>query len=295
MRALVFVAVGLFIVLDRDAAIDLAVLAVGLYVIYKGVEELLRLIAPRRGGGGATAAELAGRRRRRIALATAAAVFVGVTRDRAHGGVQQTAARPLPWARAATAAPSSATGRWPTSPCPPPTTRCRPPTSPGCFFPNQERGIPEQLDDGVRGLLIDTHYGFPANGGKVKTDLSDFTNSERKEYVEELRPEAVDAALRIRDRLVTGGDRSERQIYLCHRFCELGAIPLGKGLDEIRNFVVQHPDQVLVIVDEELREPEGLRGGGRGERPRRVRLQGPDHGLRRPPSARWSRAATAWS
>ena len=45
-RGAILVALGLLIVLNRDAAIELAVLAVGLYVLYKGVEELLRLIAP---------------------------------------------------------------------------------------------------------------------------------------------------------------------------------------------------------------------------------------------------------
>ena len=86
---------------------------------------------------------------------------------------------------------------------------------------------PTQLDDGVRGLLIDTHYGIPADGGAVKTDLGKLTSAERREYVEEIGQEAFDAALRIRDRLVTGGD-GQHQIYMCHRFCELGAVPLDR-------------------------------------------------------------------
>ena len=31
---------------------------------------------------------------------------------------------------------------------------------PGWFLPNQRYGIIRQLDDGIRGLLIDTHYGI---------------------------------------------------------------------------------------------------------------------------------------
>ena len=89
----------------------------------------------------------------------------------------------------------------------------------------------------------------------MKTDLGKFTGAERQEYVEELGQEAFDAALRIRDRLVTGGD-GEHQIYLCHRFCELGAVPLDKALGQIRDFVVSHPDQVLVIVNEDYVSPE---------------------------------------
>ena len=126
---------------------------------------------------------------------------------------------------------------------------------PDYLFASQDHRISQQLDDGVRGLLIDTHYGIPANGGAVKTDLGKFTSAERHEYVEEIGQEAFDAALRIRDRLVTGGD-GEHQIYLCHRFCELGAVPLDETLGQIRDFVVSHPDQVLVIVNEDYVSPE---------------------------------------
>ena len=256
VRALVLVAVGLFIVLDRNAAIDLAVLAVGLYVIYKGVEELLRLIAPA-AEPVPTAAQLAGRRRHRIAMATAAAAFAGVL------AIGLTVAFNNSSKAAAVGKGCNGSAKL----CDRPLADVALPAAhnamsaadvPGFFFPNQDRGIPQQLDDGVRGLLIDAHYGFPANGGKVKTDLGEFTDSERKEYAKELGPEAFDAALRIRDRLVTGGDEGERRIYLCHRFCELGAIPLDKALDEIRNFVVQHPDQVLVIVVEDYVTPTDL-------------------------------------
>ena len=204
VRALALVAVGLFIVLDRDAAIDLAVLAAGLYVIYKGVEELLRLIAPA-AEPAPTTAQLASRRRHRIAVATAAAAFAGVlaigltvafknsSKAAAVGegcnGSSKLCARPL----ADVVLPATHNAMSAAD-------------VPGFFFPNQDQGIPQQLDDGVRGLLIDAHYGSPASGGKVKTDLGNFTSSDRKDYERELGPEAVDAALRIRDRLVTGGE-----------------------------------------------------------------------------------------
>ena len=156
---------------------------------------------------------------------------------------------------------------------------------PEYLFASQDHRISRQLDDGVRGLLIDTHYGIPAEGGAVKTDLGKFTSAERREYVEEIGQEAFDAALRIRDRLVTGGD-GEHQIYMCHRFCELGAVPLDEALGQIRDFAVSHPDQVLVIVNEDYVSARGLRRRGQEERARRVRLQGRDRPRPRPPSAR---------
>jgi hypothetical protein len=125
---------------------------------------------------------------------------------------------------------------------------------PEYLFASQNHRISRQLDDGVRALLIDTHYGIPADGGAVKTDLGKITSAERREYVKEIGQEAFDAALRIRDRLVTGGD-GEHQIYLCHRFCELGAVPLDETLGEIRDFAVSHPNQVLAIVNEDYVSP----------------------------------------
>ena len=252
--ALILVLAGLLIVLNRDAAIELAVLAVGLYVLYKGVEELLRLIAVPQAAPAPAAAAARTNRRRRVALGAAAATFAAVvtvglistfnTTSRASpsldgcNGTERLCDRPL----ADVALPATHNAMSGAD-------------VPDYLFANQEHGIAQQLDDGVRALLIDTHYGIPANGGAVKTDLGKFTSAERDEYIRELGQEAFDAALRIRDRLVTGGD-GEHQIYLCHRFCELGAVPLDQALGQIRDFAVSRPNQVLVIVNEDYVTPE---------------------------------------
>jgi hypothetical protein len=257
VRGAILVGAGLLIVLNRDAAIQLAVLAVGLYVLYTGVEELLRLIAPPPEATPAPAAEGAARaqrRRRRVALVTAAAVFACLVA----GGVFAT------FNTTSRASPSLDDCNGSARLCDAPLAEVVLPAAhnamsgadiPDYLFANQDHAIARQLDDGVRGLLIDTHYGIPAEGGAVKTDLGKFTSAERREYVKELGQEGVDAALRIRDRLVTGGE-GEHQIYLCHRFCELGAVPLDKTLGQIRDFVVSHPNQVFVIVNEDYVSPE---------------------------------------
>ena len=36
--------------------------------------------------------------------------------------------------------------------------------------------------------------------------------------------------------------------YLCHGYCELGAQPLAEGLREIEDFLVTHPDEVIIII-----------------------------------------------
>lgn len=123
---------------------------------------------------------------------------------------------------------------------------------PGWMFPNQERGIGAQLQDGIRALLLDVHYGTPV-GGAVRTELHDEAAA-REKYETVLGREGVDAAMRIRDRLV-GEAEGPRATYLCHGFCELGAQSFTPALREIRDFLVQNPGEVLVIVVEDNVEP----------------------------------------
>ena len=68
------------------------------------------------------------------------------------------------------------------------------------------------------------------------------------------------AAMRIRDRLV-GVDESRRGLYFCHGFCELGAYPVAPALREVRDFVVAHPDEVIIIIVEDAVTPEDLACG----------------------------------
>ena len=92
----------------------------------------------------------------------------------------------------------------------------------------------------------------------MKTDLSDLSGPERQAYEEELGPEALDAALRIRDRIVNSPATGPRQVYLCHRFCELGALPLTTAFTEIRDFLAANPSQVVVIVVEDYVPPSEI-------------------------------------
>lgn len=91
----------------------------------------------------------------------------------------------------------------------------------GWTLPNQSVAIPEQLDGGIRALLIDTHYGRLQPDGTVRTD----------------------------DR----GTVSEgvRGTYLCHVLCELGATKLAPALRQIRKWLRANPDNVLLIENED--------------------------------------------
>ncbi len=119
---------------------------------------------------------------------------------------------------------------------------------PAWLFPNHEKGIQQQLDDGIRAFLIDTHYGTPV-GDKIKT-LLDNEEAAKKKYEEALGKEGIEAAMRIRDRLI-GDDKAKPGIYLCHGFCELGASSFNDILIEMREFMVSNPNEVVIIINQD--------------------------------------------
>jgi hypothetical protein len=127
--------------------------------------------------------------------------------------------------------------------------------TPGWLFPNQEVGIAAQLQLGIRALLFDVHTGVPV-AGRVKTVLDEEPASTAK-FEEALGAEGLAAAMRIRDRLV-GPPEGPRRPYLCHGFCEIGARPLTDGLRDIRDFLVLHPGEVLLLVVEDYVRPADL-------------------------------------
>jgi hypothetical protein len=115
----------------------------------------------------------------------------------------------------------------------------------GWMFPSQNASIERQLEDGVRGFLIDAHYGEPV-GDKVVTELKDEKAAMAK-YEAALGKDGMAAVLRIRDR-IAGEKRGPRDVYMCHGFCELGAIKLKPVLRDMRDFLVANPGEVLIIV-----------------------------------------------
>ena len=130
-----------------------------------------------------------------------------------------------------------------------PTTRCRCPL-PGWFAALQERPIAGQLEDGIRGLLIDTHYADRLPNGRTRTYFGSADEPARAIEQDGVSEQSVEAALRLRDRLGFRGE-GERGMYLCHTFCELGATPLADVLDDLHDFLVTHPAEVVVVINQD--------------------------------------------
>ena len=121
----------------------------------------------------------------------------------------------------------------------------------------QTVGIVPQLDDGVRALLIDVYWGLETDTGIVVTDRAPVSAGHRGELVQEAGEAAVAAAEEIAARhRDTGG---ERELYLCHAFCEIGAGPFVSELTRVREWLEAHPREVVVfIIQDEGPQPDDI-------------------------------------
>jgi hypothetical protein len=129
---------------------------------------------------------------------------------------------------------------------------------PGWRFASQTYPISRQLDDGIRALLVDVHYGVrdPSNG-RVRTDFA-AEGSEANKVAEALPGLALRVADHVAGGIGLGSSRGKPELYLCHTLCELGAEPLEQELGVIANFLRRHPDQVLMLIVEDYVPPSAI-------------------------------------
>jgi hypothetical protein len=242
--ALLFTAGGAVILLEPAATVRVLVLAFGLLVLYMGVDGVLRVVVAGAAKPAAGAAARLGPVGRFAPLALAVGALAGAVAlviegsgDEAPAVTPQTCngyvalcTRTLNEVALAATHNSMASV-----------------TIPHWLFGQQDGTIKDQLDQGIRGLLIDTYYGF-ALRGNARTDLERLPK--RAVAVRELGAPAVDAALRIRSRIGRQG-AGRRGIYLCHGFCEIGAVSLDSVLADLRSFLVSNPGEVVVVVNQD--------------------------------------------
>ena len=124
---------------------------------------------------------------------------------------------------------------------------------PGFLFPEQDNGIPQQLEAGVRGLWIDTYYGIP--GRRVYTDTSKLNPALIAQIKQSLGKQFSEAGNRIRAQIAKPPADAQPKIYLCHGFCELGAVDAERSFEEIADFMARNPREVLVIDIEDYTTP----------------------------------------
>ncbi len=117
--------------------------------------------------------------------------------------------------------------------------------------------VEEQLNSGIRFLMLDAYYGYDDNG-LVRTNLAGAVDRR------ELRTDRGESAVRELDRLGaltgsvdTSGKRND--VYFCHDYCELGAVPASQVLGEIRDFLDRNLTDVVIIDIEDYVKPEDFR------------------------------------
>jgi hypothetical protein len=249
LRAVTLVAAGVFTVAAPEAVLVIVTTLIGVYLVFKGLELLLRVIY--RPGEERTRPRL---RRLAVPLVATLAIATALAAFVTGGGVDEPAqavtgcnGRAALCDRPLTEIALAATHNAMSVP------------EPGWYAALQERPIAGQLEDGIRGLLLDTHYADRLPNGRTRTYFTDAEDIARTAQQDGVSPESVAAAARLRARAGFRGE-GERGMYLCHTFCELGATPLAGVLDDVHEFLVTHPADVLVIVNQDYVTPEDFVG-----------------------------------
>jgi hypothetical protein len=128
----------------------------------------------------------------------------------------------------------------------------------GWSIPDQRRSIPRQLQDGIRLFLLDPHYGRLLPSGRVQTDFTAEGRNANK-VASELSPDALAAIDRLGVNLTaSSGTRGEKEVFLCHTVCELGATRFTETLKAYRTFLRENPSVVLVMILENYVTDEDL-------------------------------------
>lgn len=249
-RALALIALGVLIATGPQEALRLAAIAAGLFVAALGLEELMTLVDRR--SAAATAPDDGGPLPRvglrpfagLVALALVGAIGVGAI------GVSA-ATEETPPEPGCNGSAALCDARLDAIAIPATHNSFSSPRD-GFLLPNQDSGIPAQLRGGIRGLLIDFHLGVRTPRG-VYTVLEEGGKS-RAKIEEAIGPTATQTALRLRTQIGYRGGGDER-VYLCHGFCELGALDAATALAQIRDWLVLNPGAVLVISIEDQVPP----------------------------------------
>ncbi len=254
LRGIALVAVGGIVLLARDGLVPFAMALLGAYIAYRGVLQVLHVVGRPRGSSMLPRAATSGgapvRHRRRIVVVAVAAVAVALTSVTAAGSVASTRNRvrvanelrcngyselcdrrldEVTFAGAHNAMSAA--------------------NQPGWLFAENETGIPSQLAYGIRALLVKSHYGF-ATGVKVGsaelvvTDTAAELQANVKGAEDELTPEEL---ARVQQMAASAPKPTgQKEVYLCHVACELGATKFTDALADLKAFLDRNPNEVVI-------------------------------------------------
>jgi hypothetical protein len=258
LRGVAALAAGILAVLDPTLALEIGAVVVGAFLVFFGMSELLLLLAR----PGQTRAEAEHTRGRALVGAgAAAALVVGALVALV---VVVTSSAPEP----SIAQPGARSGK-----CNGSFALCdlrlneavwagthnsfSAADSPDWFIANQRHDIKRQLADGIRLFLIDPHWGVETGNGRVRTDFA-AEKRDRNRVAKSLPPPVLASAERLAGRLGAGEASGEREVWLCHSVCELGATKMVDSLVEIREFLEANRGEVVILFIEPYVTPQDI-------------------------------------
>jgi hypothetical protein len=117
--------------------------------------------------------------------------------------------------------------------------------------------IPEQLNAGARFLMLDAYYGYD-DDGLVRTNLAG--GVDRAALEKERGADAVHELDRLGALTGTADISGKKQdMYFCHDFCELGAVPASQIFEDIGDFLDRNLTDVVIIDLEDYVKPKDVK------------------------------------
>jgi hypothetical protein len=254
-RGLAALAAGVLAVLNPTLAVHVLAIGAGAILVFFGASELLAMLQ-RPGQTGAEAQRLRGRALAGAGLAGVLVVgaFVALVLVITSGGPDPRAADVVAYDGRCNGSSGLCDVRLNEAVFAGTHNSFSAADSPGWFIANQKRTIQRQLDDGIRLFLIDPHWGIQDENGKVRTDFRSEGRS-RNRVAMAMPPEVLKSAERLAGRLGAGNIEGERDVWLCHTVCELGATRMVDSLEVIRKFLDGHRGEVVILFIEPYVQP----------------------------------------
>jgi hypothetical protein len=116
--------------------------------------------------------------------------------------------------------------------------------------------VGEQLNAGVKVLLLDAYYGYQDHG-IVRTNLAGGVS--RSTLNSDIGAAGIDELNRLGALTGTVDTSGKKQdVYFCHDYCELGAVKAVDVLKEVKAYLDRNPTDVLMIDFEDYVQPADL-------------------------------------
>ena len=112
---------------------------------------------------------------------------------------------------------------------------------------HQKFGMLAQLAGGVRAFLIDLHYGGTITGQLVHTDVA--AEAELSDAYDDISAQArAELTGQLRG---LGLAPPHHSVYLCHVYCEAGALKAQKAFEAFNRWLRENPNQIVILVLED--------------------------------------------